>query len=470
MAEKVTIQNIPQVAAELRRAFSSGRTRDIAWRKQQLKKLKEMIVLNKDVIVQAVQQDLGKKNPFEVVATEINLVVAEIEENLHHVDEWVQPEKVYTPVAAQPAQSFVYHDPKGVVLIMSPWNYPVNLALVPLAGAITAGNAALLKLSRHSANVARVVGGLLPKYMDNECIRVENEGGADMITALIKEKWDHIFFTGSVSVGRIVYQAAAQHLTPVTLELGGKNPCILDKDTDIELSARRICWGKFFNAGQTCIGVDYVLAVDGVEAPFIEAVKKTIKQFYGENPRVSDAFPRIISEQHAKRLTDLFKQGKVVAGGDSDPKEKYVAPTVMLYVEMNGTLMSDEIFGPVMPIIRVKTMDEAIAFINQRPTPLALYLFSNNPTNQDKVLQNTRSGACSLNEVLLHFANSKLPFGGCGESGVGSYHGKRTFEVFTHERAVIKSTNRNWLDVPVRYPPYTGTKFFLADTITKIGW
>jgi len=327
-----------------------------------------------------------------------------------------------------------------------------------------------MKFSRHSENTGRTLSKLIPKYLDSRGVIVEYQGGAPMITALIAEKWDHIFFTGSVSVGRTVYQAAAKNLTPVTLELGGKNPCVVDKEVDVALAARRIAFGKFFNAGQTCIAPDFLLVHKEIEKEFTEALVKTIKQFYGEDPQKSESFPRIISKQHVERLQKLFSQGDVVCGGKVDVQDRYVAPTILRNVKLDGELMSDEIFGPVLPIIVVDSMEIALDFIRPRPLPLAFYFYSSNTKTQEKMLEGTRSGDATINDCLVHFTNSNLPFGGVGESGLGAYHGHRTFECFSHERGVVFSTSNAWLDVPLRYPPYGGTTQTLVDKVTRSGW
>jgi len=468
--QPVRIENVSDVMKRLRQTYATDITKNYLWRLDQLKKLKQMIEENKQEIIKAVQQDLGKKDTQEVLSSEINIPLAELDHTIAHLKHWMRPERVYTTIAAMPASSYIYKDPAGVVLIMSPWNYPVNLALVPLIGAIAGGNAVFLKLSRHSANVGKTLEKLVHKYLDRRCIVAESDGGAPMITRLVEEHWDHIFFTGSVSVGRIIYQAAAKFLTPVTLELGGKNPCIIDGDVDIDLAAKRIAWGKFFNCGQTCITADYILIHKDVEKEFIERMKHYIKQFYGENPQSSKDFCRIISSQHVKRLAGLFKHGEVVCGGQFDEKDRYVAPTLIRNVNLDSELMTDEIFGPVLPLIPISSVDEAIEFINKRPLPLALYLFSKNKAEQDKVLARTRSGACVLNELLLHFTNAALPFGGVGDSGIGQYHGKLTFDTFVHRKAVIKSTTKAWLDLPLRYPPYTDAVRWVVDKVTRSGW
>mmetsp|Transcript_41550 Transcript_41550/g.104786 ORF Transcript_41550/g.104786 Transcript_41550/m.104786 type:complete len:476 (+) Transcript_41550:67-1494(+) len=465
-----TVAQVDETVERLRASFMAGKTRPLAWRRQQLEGLKAMMNENKDRIVRSVMEDLGKQLPIEVLASEYNLPLTELEETLHSLSRWASPEDVYTPIAAQPATSHIYQQPKGVVLIISPWNYPCNLALVPLIGALAAGNAVFLKVSAYAANTASTLVELLPRYLDTSCVAVEGVGGRQVIKQLLANRWDHIFFTGSVSVGRLVGEAAGRNLTPCTLELGGKNPCIVDATVDVRLAARRIAWGKFFNTGQTCIGVDYLLCDERIEAELIAALKEAVVQFYGEEPHQSASYGRIISEAHARRLQALMAHGEVVHGGEAVPAEKYVAPTILRAVDLASELMTDEIFGPLLPIITFKELDEALRFVNERPVCLALYFFSAESRAQERVLAGTRSGSAVINDVLMQFTNSALPFGGCGESGMGAYHGKRTFDTFTHKRAVMKSTARNWLDLPLRYPPYSDKKTWIVDKVTRSGY
>jgi len=286
----------------------------------------------------------------------------------------------------------------------------------------------------------------------------------------LEEKWDYIFFTGSVSVGKIVYQAASKYLTPVTLELGGKNPCIVDKDVDVDLAAKRIAWGKCFNCGQTCIAPDYILCHKDVEQAFVEALQKHIISFYGENPQESVSYPRVVNKQHTQRLANLFKCGTVFHGGKSDENDRYISPTIIRNPKLDSELMQDEIFGPIIPVVPIANVQEAIEFINNRPNPLALYLFTWNNKLQEEVMSKTRSGAAVMNDVLMHFTNSSLPFGGFGDSGMGSYHGRLTFDTFVHRRAVMKSTTKKWLDIPLRYPPYTDKASWMVDKVTRSGY
>ncbi|KAM9953466.1 hypothetical protein ACTFIW_006822 [Dictyostelium discoideum] len=457
------------VSKNLRKAFLSQKTRKIDWRYSQLKAIKKMMSENKDNITAAVKRDLGK-HEFEIHQTEIVMIQTELDETISHLESWNKTEKVYSPLHFKPASSYILKEPLGVVLIMSPWNYPVNLALIPLIGAIAGGNCALLKLSRHSYNISKLLHGLLTKYLDPECFEFDCEGGAPYITELLEYKWDHIFFTGSVKVGKIVYQAAAKFLTPVTLELGGKNPCIVDKDTDIKLTARRLIWGKCWNAGQTCIGLDYLIVHKSILEPLIEEFKVVLKEFFGEDIKKSTSFARIISSAAAERLQQLFSMGKVVIGGEADIAERYIAPTVIVDPDLDSPLMQDEIFGPVLPIVTYESIDECLEFIQNRPHALTLYLFSRDQAIQDKVLDGTQSGSLMINDTLLHFTNPNLPFGGVGDSGIGSYHGKGTFDIFVHKRGLVQSTTKKFLDLPLRYPPYTPFSDNVAGKILGSGW
>ncbi|KAF2077676.1 hypothetical protein CYY_000992 [Polysphondylium violaceum] len=462
-------QNLATITQNLRKAFLSQKTRKLDWRYSQLKAIKKLITENKEQITAAVKKDLGKHD-FEIHQTEIVMPQTECEEAMSHLESWTKTEKVYTPIPLKPASSHIIKDPLGVVLIISPWNYPVNLALVPLIGAISAGNCALLKVSRHSYNVGELLYKLCTKYLDPECFAFDFEGGAQYITDLLEFKWDHIFFTGSVNVGRIVYQAAAKFLTPVTLELGGKNPCIIDKDVDIAFAAKRIMWGKCWNAGQTCIGLDYLIVHKSVVAKLVDEFKVVLKEFYGDDIKASSSYARVISKQHTERLSKLFSNGEVVIGGEADVESRYISPTVILNPDMDSPLMQDEIFGPVLPILTYENIDDALALIQSRPHALTLYLFSRDQKIQDQVLVGTQSGSVMLNDVLLHFTNPALPFGGVGDSGIGSYHGRLTFDLFTHRRALVQSTTKKFLDLPFRYPPYTQFADKVSGTIIGSGW
>jgi aldehyde dehydrogenase (NAD+) len=358
-------------------------------------------------------------------------------------------------MVVQPAKSRIYKDPLGVVLVIAPWNYPFQLAMAPVVGAIAAGNAVVLKPSEVAPATSRLMAELLPRYTDSQAVKVV-EGAVAETTRLLEERFDHIFYTGNGTVGRVVMAAAAKHLTPVTLELGGKSPTIIDDDVDLELAIRRIVWGKFYNAGQTCVAPDYILCHERVRPRALELLKRTIEEFYGTDPKKSADYGRIVNERHHARLMTLMDSGRVVVGGDADASDRYIAPTVLADVSPDSPVMADEIFGPILPVLSVQDVDEAIRFVNARPKPLALYVFTKREQTRDAVLERTSSGGASVNHVWLHLANHDLPFGGVGPSGMGAYHGKATFDTFVHKKSVLEKTTA--MDPPVLYPPYTAQK------------
>eukprot|EP00123_Amoebidium_parasiticum_P016064 comp23270_c0_seq1/m.38080 comp23270_c0_seq1/g.38080 ORF comp23270_c0_seq1/g.38080 comp23270_c0_seq1/m.38080 type:complete len:491 (-) comp23270_c0_seq1:82-1554(-) len=457
-----TLDNLKDVRENLRQVFASGKTLPYAWRHKQLKQLEKLLVENEDNIIGAVMQDLGKKTKLEAAASDWAVPLKVVRSCIRNLSGWMKPRSKYSPLLLFPASSEIIPSPKGTVLILSPWNYPVQLAIIPLAGAIAAGNTVLLKVSPFSANIARVLCELIPKYMDTSCVAVEGAGSKEIISAMLELQWDHIFFTGSTTVGKIVYQAAARYLTPVTLELGGKNPVYIDREvSNMEVAVRRIFWGKLLNCGQTCLAPDYVLCHKDSLDRFMETVPKVLKEFYGDNPKECASYGRIISEQHAGRIAELLKSGKVVVGGEHDVADKYIAPTVMIEPDMDSDLMGQEIFGPVIVVIPVGSAEEAITFINARPHALAVYVFGSNSKTTDLFKQKTRSGAIDVNSTLTHALNDSLPFGGVGDSGIGAYHGDLTFEVFSHMRASVSQNLAGPLDVPFKYPPYEGDSMFL---------
>ena len=348
----------------------------------------------------------------------------------------------------------IVQEPYGVVLVMSPWNYPVLLSLEPLIGAIAAGNTVVLKPSAYSPNTSNIIAKIIEEVFDSSYVSVV-KGGREANQSLLEEKFDYIFFTGSKGVGKVVLEKAAQHLTPVTLELGGKSPCIVDKDANIAMAARRIAWGKSLNAGQTCIAPDYLLVHAEVKERLIEALKKEFEHLLGKNPQEAKHFVRIVSDKAFDRLTGYLKDGNVRIGGTYDRKERYIHPTVLDGVKEDSPIMQEEIFGPLFPLLTFNTTDEAIEFVNKREKPLALYYFGENGDNIRRVLRHTSSGGACINDTIMHIANENLPFGGVGNSGMSSYHGRESFRVFSHQRAVV--TTPTWLDLPFRYMPY---KFF----------
>lgn len=434
--------------------YNKGYTRPLDFRIGQLKALKKAIHHYEAQITEALDLDLGKP-AFESYATEVGFVLEEISFMLKNISTWVTPQKVDTPLVHQPAQSEIIHEPLGVTLIISPWNYPFQLLMGPLLGAIGAGNCAILKPSELTPHTAKVISELVKHTFDPAYITVA-EGGVEMNQALLDLPFDLIFFTGSTRVGKIVMEKAAKHLTPVILELGGKSPCIVDRGVPLELTARRIVWGKFLNAGQTCVAPDYVLAPREEMPALLAAMAAEIKRFYGEEPSLSSDYARIVSHNHLDRLHQLLKHTAVYHGGESKPLERYLAPTLLEDVSWDDPIMQEEIFGPILPVVAYDTLEEIMEHIQARPRPLALYVFSENQAHQQMLTRQLDFGGGCINDVIIHLATPHLPFGGVGSSGMGAYHGKYSFEAFSHRKALLKRPLK--LDVPLRYPPYPGWK------------
>ena len=438
----------------LRAHFATGVTKSLSWRLSQLDALQHFIMEREQDIVDALQADLGKP-ATEAFTSEIGIAISELRLARKKLASWMKPERVRTSKIAMPGRSYVYREPLGVTLIIGAWNYPFHLIVLPLIGALAAGNCVVLKPSEVSSNVSALIAKWMPKYLDRKAIRVI-EGGVPETTALLREKWDHIFYTGNGTVGRIVMEAAAKHLTPVTLELGGKSPCIVDESTDLDMAAKRIVYGKFFNAGQTCVAPDYVLVHDHVHDALVNRMSSAIREFYGDDPKESPDFARIINERHHARLARLLDDADIVTGGETDRSNRYIAPTILKNVKEDDAVMQEEIFGPILPVISVPSVDSAIAFVNQRAKPLALYLFSRDKDVQRRVLDGTSAGGTTINHVWLHLGVPNLPFGGVGESGTGGYHGRHTFETFSHRRSVLKKPMLP--DPPLLFPPYSARK------------
>ena len=445
---------IPGRIAELRASFERGKTRPLAWRRGQLQALEQLVSEGADELLRALAQDL-RKPALEAWGADVGFVKQEVKLTLKKLAKWTRPERVATPIHLRPAKSRIVREPLGVVLIIAPWNYPVQLLLGPLVGAIAAGNCAVLKPSEVAAYTSGVLAKLVRRYLDPECFAVF-EGGVPETQAILAERFDHVFYTGSGGVARDVMAAAARHLTPVTLELGGKSPCIIDRDADLEVAARRIAWGKFMNAGQTCIAPDYVLVHQSREADLIDALRRTLREFYGEDPSRSPDFARIPNLRHHRRLAALLKDGDVAVGGQTDEADGYIAPTVLRNPREGSPLMTEEIFGPILPVLAVPDVAAAIDYVNRRPKPIALYLFSNDAKTEERVVSATSSGGVCVNSTLWHIANPQLPFGGVGPSGMGAYHGRATFEIFSHHKSVLTRGTR--FDPKLMYPPYTRLK------------
>lgn len=446
---------IAKCIAHLKSSFNSEITRPLAFRQQQLAGIAQMLKDHEASMIAALHQDMGRPT-LEAYTGDIAVTSAEITYIRKNLKRWSKPKSVWTTLAAQPGKSRIYQEPYGVVLIIAPWNYPLQLSLSPLVGAIAAGNCALLKPSELAPATSALLYKLLPQYINQDCYQVI-EGGVEETTALLEEQFDYIFYTGNPTVGKIIMQAAAKFLTPLTLELGGKSPCIVDKDTNIDLAARRILFGKFFNAGQTCIAPDYILAHEDIEEKLLQSMKKTLIAFYGDNPKTSKDFGRIINHKHHQRLMKLMQSGgEIFAGGDADASERYISPTILHGVPPSAAIMQEEIFGPLLPVIKVKNIDEAIHFINKHAKPLALYLFSNDKLIQNHVVASTSSGGVCINHTTLHYLVNNLPFGGVGRSGMGSYHGKASFETFSHRKSVL--IKPMLFDIPIIYPPHNDGK------------
>ena len=451
------VERIPEIVQQLRDGFHSGVVRDIESRRAQLRSLREMFVEQEDKLIDALVADVGKPR-IEAYTTEIAFTINEIDHTLKHLDAWNKPTKVKVPITFKPGSATLRPEPLGTVCIIAPWNYPVQLLFAPLVPALAAGNTAVLKPSEVTPSVSALIEELVPRYFNASTVAVVT-GAVDETTALLEQRFDHIFYTGNGKVGRVVMRAAAEHLTPVTLELGGKSPAIVAADANIEVSAKRLAWAKFLNAGQTCVAPDYVLVDASVEDQFVTALADAVTTFYGADPRQSNDYARIVNERHHDRLMKLLEAGgydATVIGGTGDRGSRYIAPTVLAGVKPDAAVMDDEIFGPILPVLTVGDVDEAIRFVNDREKPLALYAFSSDEDTLEHVVANTSAGGVTLNHAIMHLAVPDLPFGGVGESGMGSYHGKAGFDTFSHAKAVLDKPTRP--DPALMYPPYTNMK------------
>ncbi|ANP52796.1 aldehyde dehydrogenase (NAD+) [Streptomyces griseochromogenes] len=424
------------VVARLRATFRTGRTKPVEWRTGQLRRLRAMLTENGADLATALHADLGKSSA-EAYRTEIDFTVREIDHTLDHLDEWLRPESAPVPAhLGADAAAWTQYDPLGVVLVIAPWNYPAQLLLAPMVGALASGNAVVAKPSELAPATSAALAGLIPAYLDTDAVAVV-EGGVPETTALLAERFDHIFYTGNGAVGRIVMRAAAEHLTPVALELGGKSPVFVDRGTDLDVVADRLARGKFLNAGQTCVAPDYVLADPETAAALEAALVRVVQAVFGTDPQTSPEYGRIVNERHFDRLCALLGSGRVAVGGGSDRADKYIAPTVLADVDPKSPVMREEIFGPILPIVTVSGLDEAIAFINDRDKPLALYVFTESEETRGRIAAETSSGGLGYGLPLAHLTVSDLPFGGVGESGMGSYHGRYSIETFSHRKAVL---------------------------------
>lgn len=447
------IKNINDITLAQRRHFESGATLDIKFRKQMLRRMLDALDKWEGRLYDALWTDLHKSYE-EAFLTEISIVRAEIKNHLNNIGYWAKRKRVSTPLKLFPSRSYITKEPLGNALIIAPWNYPVQLLLNPLVGAISAGCTAMLKPSPYAPNVSNVIEQMISETFDKEYIAVV-QGNRDVNTALLAHKWDIIFFTGSPALATTVMAAAAKNLTPVVLELGGKSPCIVDKCADIKVAARRLAWGKTLNSGQTCIAPDYLLIHKDVKAEFVAAFEAEVKILHGDDIKADKHYVRIVNDKAFERITQYIKDSKVLYGGSFDATQRYIEPTLLDNPALDSPVMTEEIFGPVLPVITFDTdepfLATATSFINSRPKPLALYFFGNEGDGWTMV-RNTSSGGGCINDVIMHIANENVPFGGVGNSGMGRYHGKESFEAFSHTRSIIASSTR--IDLPFRYMPY----------------
>ena len=434
--------------------FAKGDLQEIAFRKELLKNLKTVVLKYSDSIAEALNKDLGK-SPFEAYATETGLILEEISNHINHLSKWTRPKKVKSPMVHFISKSRIYPEPFGNVLIFGTWNYPFQINLVPLIGAISAGNCAIIKPSEFTPHSSALLAKLIEEVFPEEIVSVI-QGGVEESQFLLSRKFDMIFFTGSTKVGRIILEGASKYLTPVCLELGGKSPCIVDETANVDLSARRIVWGKFVNAGQTCIAPDYVFVHRNVKDQLLIKMQEYIKVFFGQDPKLSPDYARIINLSNLNRLASLLSAGKLITGGHVIPEERYLSPTIIDEINPSDAIMQEEIFGPILPIMTYSNFEEVKAYVNANPKPLALYYFTQNKDNKKRVIREISSGTMCINETVMQFGNSHLPFGGVGNSGFGKYHGKFSFDTFSHFKAVLQKSTL--VDLPFRYPPYTKAK------------
>lgn len=445
---------IEEIVKKEREYFKTGATLSYKFRLNALKKLKEAIIRNEKEIMNALFLDLGK-SATESYMCEVGMVLSELKYAIRHLKEWIKRDRVTTPLAQFPSKSFIVKEPLGVVLVMSPWNYPFMLAIDPLIGAIGAGNCVVVKPASYAKNTSLVIKKLLGECFDERYVSVVL-GGREENSALLEQRFDYIFFTGSVSVGKFVAEKASKNLTPVTLELGGKSPCVIDKTANLKISARRLAFGKFLNVGQTCVAPDYLLIEKSIKEEFLKYFKAEIVKMFGEEPLKNESYGKIINEKHFNRICRLIDKDKVIFGGESDEKSQKIAPTILDNVTLDDACMKEEIFAPILPVITYEKVDEAINIISKFEKPLALYLFSTDKVTINKFLNTVPYGGGCVNDTIIHLATTKMGFGGVGYSGYGSYHGKRSFLLFSHEKSIVKKSPS--IDLPIRYQPYSKLK------------
>jgi len=441
--------------------FLTGETKSVLFRKKALLILKAEIIKREQDIIDALYKDL-KKPEFESVLTETEFVLNELNLTIKNLNSWAKPKRVFPSMLNFPSTDKIYSEPYGNTLILAPWNYPYQLALSPLIGAVAAGNTVILKPSELAPHTSKILENIISNVFKSDHVSVI-QGDASVAQELLEKRWDYIFFTGSVAVGKIVAKAAAENLTPTTLELGGKSPTIIDETANIKLSAKRIVWGKFLNAGQTCVASDYIVIHKSIKQQFFDAMHSEIEAAYTKNPEQSKDFARIVNERNFNRLELMLQNETIVIGGKTNASELYISPTIVDEPSLDSEVMKDEIFGPILPVLSYSTEDDINAIISKYNKPLSLYVFSSNKSFAKKMITTYSFGGGAINDTVIHLANHRLPFGGVGNSGIGAYHGKRTFDTFSHKKSVVKKGN--WLDLPLRYAPYKGKtkliKFFL---------
>lgn len=455
------MSTIAQIIENQKAYFLAQNTKDISVRINYLRRLKKEIVNKEKDIYNALHKDF-KKSSFEAFLSENGLVISELNLAINKLEKWAKPERVSSSLLTFPSKDYIYREPFGVTLIIAPWNYPFQLALNPLIMSIAAGNTVVIKPSELTPNTSQLISDIIKKIFPKELAKVV-QGGIPIATELLEQHWDYIFFTGSVPVGKIVAQAAAKHLTPVTLELGGKSPCIIDESVNLKLTAKRIVWGKFLNGGQTCIAPDYLIVKSSIKDSLIQQIKTAISNAYG-NVKSSEDYPRIINKKNFERLSKLLQNESVLFGGDLDENELFISPTLVDEPNLDSAIMQDEIFGPILPILTYNTPQDIEQIIRHFERPLAFYVFSNNRRFIKEQISKFNFGGGVVNDTLIHYGNGNLPFGGIGASGIGAFHGKHGFDTFSHQKSIIK--RGNWIDPPFRYAPYKG-KLKLIKTIFK---
>jgi aldehyde dehydrogenase (NAD+) len=422
----------------------------IKYRKEKLKQLLNVLILREQEIVLALYNDF-KKPEFEAVITETSYVISDLKSTIKNIESWAKSKWVLPSLLNFPSSDFIISEPYGKVLIISPWNYPYQLALCPIISAVAAGNQVVVKPSELTPNTSKIINEIVSEVFDKNHVEVI-EGGIEVSQKLLAQRWDYIFFTGSVAVGKIVAKAAAEFLTPVTLELGGKNPCIIDKNCNLKLTAKRIVWGKFINGGQTCIAPDYLLVNAKIKEKLVDALIEEIVLAYGENPEISEDFPRIVNTKNWKRLASFLENQTILFGGKTNESDNYIAPTLLNEPSLESLVMHDEIFGPILPIISYKEESEIEKIISKYEKPLSLYVFSSDMKWAKNIVKKHSFGGGCINDTIIHFSNKRLPFGGVGYSGIGAYHGKLSFDTFSHKKSIINKST--WIDLPMRYAPY----------------